>query len=103
MGGLNQRDVSPCRRVAIWVIKIGLVPFAVYTDVIESLAAKEKRTYKVSCAGPCSGITAKISSSSGDPDLYGKEDSPPVIRVRDELHRKYKEVTFVAFAGFHLR
>ena len=92
-----------CRRVAIWVIKIGLVPFAVYTDVIESLAAKEKRTYKVSCAGPCSGITAKISSSSGDPDLYGKEDSPPVIRVRDELHRKYKEVTFVAFAGFHLR
>ena len=92
-----------CRRVAIWVIKIGLVPFAVYTDFIGRLAAKEKRTYKVSCAGPCIGITAKISSSSGDPDLYGKEDSPPVIRVRDELHRKYKEVTFVAFAGFHLR
>ena len=52
--------------------------------MIESLAKKEGRTYQVTCAGPCRGVTAKISSRSGDADLYAEEAEPPVIRVKED-------------------
>ena len=52
--------------------------------MIESLAKKEGRTYQVTCTGPCRGVTAKISSRSGDADLYAEEAEPPVIRVKED-------------------
>ena len=36
-------------------------------------------TYVVSCDGPCSEVTATITISSGDADLYANEDQPPIL------------------------
>ena len=36
--------------------------------------------YKITCHGPvCRDISLQLRISSGDADLYGKEDSPPQI------------------------
>ena len=61
-----------------------LPTFSVFKDFLGSFASKDGRTYQVTCTGPCRGITARITATSGDPDLYGKEGAPPIIRVRDE-------------------
>ena len=34
------------------------------------------------CEGPCKGVTAEVTSSSGDPDLYAREYEPPEYNVR---------------------
>ena len=36
-------------------------------------------TYVVTCDGPCSQLTATITFSSGDADLYANEDQPPIL------------------------
>ena len=41
------------------------------------------KTYVIYCDGPCKDITVKMKASSGDPDLYGREGSPPRIISSD--------------------
>ena len=36
-------------------------------------------TYVVTCDGPCSQLTATLTFSSGDADLYANEDQPPML------------------------
>ena len=39
--------------------------------------------YVVFCEGPCKEVTAKLKYARGDPDLYGREGSPPDITSSD--------------------
>ena len=41
------------------------------------------KAYVVYCDGPCKEVTAKLKFSSGDPDLYGREGSPPDVTPAD--------------------
>ena len=41
------------------------------------------KAYVVFCEGPCKEVTAKLKYARGDPDLYGREGSPPDITSSD--------------------
>ena len=46
----------------------------------------DKHSYQafvVYCDGPCKDVTAKLKFARGDPDLYGKEGSPPDLSSGD--------------------
>ena len=36
-------------------------------------------TFEILCDGPCKEVKVKLKAGTGDPDLYGKEGSPPII------------------------
>lgn len=50
---------------------------------ISSASKGDKTTYLVSCISPCRDISINLRFTSGDADLYGSENSPPVIRNSD--------------------
>jgi len=49
----------------------------------DTLAKDEQTTYEVNCLGSCRLIMIELEVTSGDADLYGREEMPPVIEASD--------------------
>ena len=47
-------------------------------DIGDALEGASK-TFLVTCEGLCKDVTATIKVDSGDPDLFAREEEPPII------------------------
>ena len=71
-------------QIYIYIYKLMYQDFPMNIDTAYLDGAKHSyKGYVVFCEGPCKEVTAKLKYARGDPDLYGREESPPDITSSD--------------------
>ena len=60
-------------------INVQFICKSAWNTTIPVAETGSQRIFSVTCNGSCSQLTATITMSSGDADLYANEDQPPAL------------------------